>query len=77
MGRLERVGGGITALLGLFESAMIYVDAVDREVKSPLGFVFEGVCGRRCRRCQPASGRARSQCRRILPKFVRSVDRLL
>lgn len=55
MGRLERVGGGITALLGLFESAMIYVDAVDREVKSALDFVFEGVCGRRCRRCQPAS----------------------
>lgn len=50
MGRLERVGGGITALLGLFESAMIYVDAVDREVKSALDFVFEGVCGRRCRR---------------------------
>lgn len=81
MGRLERVGGGITALLGFFESAMIYVDAVDREVKSAFDFVFEGVCGRRCRRCQPASqpasGRARSQCRRILPKFVRSVDRLL
>lgn len=55
MGRLERVGGGITALLGLFESAMIYVDAVDREVKSALDFVFEGVCSRRCRRCQPAS----------------------
>lgn len=34
MGRLERVGGGITALLGLFESAMIYVDAVDREVRA-------------------------------------------
>lgn len=60
MGRLERVGGGITALLGLFESAMIYVDAVDREVKSALDFVFEGVCSRRCRRCLPASQRESS-----------------
>lgn len=60
MGRLERVGGGITALLGLFESAMIYVDAVDREVKSALDVVFERVCSRRCRRCQPASQRESS-----------------